>query len=75
MTNSSGPTVIDKFKSFEYAVTLGYATKASEDLGIGVNVRYIHSALSPIGTEIEYGNGYFVDGQRRPGPDVPSDEV
>lgn len=57
VTNSSGPTVIDKFKSFEYAVTVGYATKASEDLGIGVNVRYIHSALSPIGTESEQGNG------------------
>jgi hypothetical protein len=57
VTNSSGPTVIDKFKSFEYAVTAGYATKASEDLGLGMNVRFIHSALSPIGTESEQGNG------------------
>jgi hypothetical protein len=57
VTNSSGPTVIDKFKAYEYAVTLGYATKATDDLGIGVNVRYIHSALSPIGTEQEAGNG------------------
>ena len=57
VTNSSGPTVIDKFKSFEYAVTAGYATKAYDDLGIGVNLRFIHSALSPIGTESEKGNG------------------
>lgn len=57
VTNSSGPTVIDKFRSFEYAVTAGYATKAYDDLGIGVNVRFIHSALSPIGTESEQGNG------------------
>jgi hypothetical protein len=57
VTNSSGPTVIDKFKSYEYAVTLGYATKAYDDLGIGINLRFIHSALSPIGTESEQGNG------------------
>ena len=57
VTNSSGPTVIDKFKSFEYAVTAGYATRAYDDLGIGFNVRFIHSALSPIGTESEQGTG------------------
>ena len=57
VTNSSGPTVIDKFKSFEYAIVAGYATKASDDLGVGINLRFIHSALSPIGTESEQGNG------------------
>jgi hypothetical protein len=57
VTTSKGPEVVDKFKSFEYAVTAGYATKAFDDLGIGLNVRYIHSALSPIGTESEQGNG------------------
>lgn len=57
VTNSSGPTVIDKFKSYEYAVTLGYATKASDEIGVGVNLRFIHSALSPIGTEKEQGSG------------------
>lgn len=57
VTTSKGPEVVDKFKSFEYAVTAGYATKAYSDLGIGLNVRYIHSALSPIGTEQEQGNG------------------
>lgn len=57
VTNSSGPTVIDKFKSFEYAITAGYATKAYDDLGIGINLRFIHSSLSPIGTETERGTG------------------
>jgi hypothetical protein len=57
VTNSSGPTVIDKFKSFEYAVTIGYATRAFDDLGVGINARFIHSALSPIGTESEQGEG------------------
>jgi hypothetical protein len=57
VTNSSGPTVIDKFKSYEYAVTLGYATKATDEVGVGINLRFIHSALSPIGTEQEKGNG------------------
>src|SRR5512135_1428476 len=40
VTNSSGPTPIDKFKSFEYAVTAGYATKATDELGIGINLRF-----------------------------------
>ena len=57
LTNSSGPTPIGTFKSYEYALTVGYATKAYDDLGIGINLRFIHSALSPIGTESEKGNG------------------
>ncbi len=57
VTNSSGPEPIAKFKSFEYAVTAGYSTKAFDDLGLGFNLRFIHSALSPIGTEEEKGTG------------------
>ena len=57
VTTSAGPDVVAKFKSFEYAVTGGYSTKAGDDLGLGVNLRFIHSALSPIGTEQEQGNG------------------
>jgi len=56
-TNSSGPTVIEKFKAFEFAVTAGYATKVFDDFGVGMNLRFIHSALSPIGTEQEQGEG------------------
>jgi hypothetical protein len=57
VTNSSGPTVIDKFKSFEYAIVAGYSTKVLDDMGVGINLRFIHSALSPIGTEKEQGSG------------------
>jgi hypothetical protein len=57
ITNSSGPEVVGKFRSYEYAVTAGYATKAADDLGLGMNLRFIHSALSPVGTEGEQGNG------------------
>ncbi len=56
-TLSSGPTPVGTFKAFEFAVTAGYATKVLDDLGLGMNIRYIHSALSPIGTEEEQGSG------------------
>jgi hypothetical protein len=56
-TSSSGPQEIGRFKAFEFAVTAGYATKLFDDFALGMNVRYIHSALSPIGTENEQGNG------------------
>ena len=42
ITESDGPTEKGRFKSYEYAVTLGYATLASDDLGIGMNLRFIH---------------------------------
>jgi hypothetical protein len=56
-TTSEGPTEVDKWKSYEYAITVGYATKVLDELGLGINLRYIHSALSPIGTEEEQGDG------------------
>jgi hypothetical protein len=56
-TGSGGPDEIGRFKAFELAVTAGYATTAFEELGVGMNVRYIHSSLSPIGTEQEEGSG------------------
>lgn len=56
-TSSAGPQEIETFKAFELAGTVGYATKAFDDLGIGLNVRLIHSSLSPFGTEEESGSG------------------
>jgi hypothetical protein len=56
-TLSSGPEEVGRFKAFEFAVTAGYATRVFDELGLGVNIRYIHSALSPIGTENEQGSG------------------
>jgi hypothetical protein len=60
-TGERDPTPLGTFKSFEYAVTLGYGTKVTEDLGIGVNLRFINSRLSPIGTGQEKGDGIAYD--------------
>lgn len=56
-TLSSGPTPVGTFKAYEFAVTAGYATKVLDDFALGLNIRYINSALSPIGTEQEQGSG------------------
>lgn len=56
-TSSSGPDEIGRFKAFEVAVTAGYATTVIPELALGLNLRYIHSSLSPIGTEQEQGSG------------------
>jgi hypothetical protein len=56
-TGSNGPEEIGRFKAFEYAVTLGYSTRVLENLGIGLNLRLIHSSLSPFSTEGETGTG------------------
>src|SRR5512136_679819 len=45
VTGEEGPQEKGRFKAYEYAVTAGYSTKAFSDLGIGVNLRFIHSAL------------------------------
>jgi len=51
------PTVLESFRAYEFALAAGYATKLTESLGIGLNVRYIHSQLSPFGTAEEQGKG------------------
>jgi hypothetical protein len=56
-TGSGGPEIIGSFKSYEFAVTAGYGTLLSSSLGIGLNARFIHSRLSPVGTEQEQGQG------------------
>ncbi len=35
------------FKAYEFALTGGYSTKVITDLGVGVNLRFIYSALDP----------------------------
>jgi len=50
-----GGNELGTFDSKEYAITLSYATKLQENLGIGVNVKVIQSDLAPsnilVGTE------------------------
>ena len=48
---------LGKFKAFEVAVSVGYATKLSESLGFGTVLRVIRSQLAPFGTAGEQGKG------------------
>lgn len=45
-TAETGPDVIGTFRSFDAAMTVGYATKVHPDWGLGLNFRVIHSRLS-----------------------------
>ena len=44
----ASPDPLGTFKGYELSVTAGYATRVFEDLGLGINLRYIHSSLAPI---------------------------
>lgn len=56
-TGSGSSDPIGTFRSFDAALTLGYATKLSNDWGLGLNFRLIHSRLSDQPTEQEQGSG------------------
>lgn len=56
-TGEVDPTPLGTFRSFDAALTLGYATKLSPDWGIGINARLIHSRLSDKPTAEEKGSG------------------
>lgn len=56
-TGEADPTPIGTFRSFDAALTLGYATKLSNDWGLGFNFRIIHSRLSDQPTAEEQGSG------------------
>lgn len=62
-TGEGGPTELGRFKAFELAITAGYATLITENLGLGLNLRFIHSSLSPfvqVGQEEGRGVGSSV---------------
>jgi len=42
------PTPLGTFKAYEFAITAGYATRMTDALGLGLNLRFIRSALAPI---------------------------
>ncbi|HUN67012.1 MAG TPA: type IX secretion system outer membrane channel protein PorV [Bacteroidota bacterium] len=44
---TDNPTPIGTFKAYELAVTAGYAAKVTNDLGLGLNLRYIRDVLAP----------------------------
>jgi hypothetical protein len=48
-TSAAGPDPIGEYTAYEFAVTAGYATKISSSLGIGINMKFIRSALAQDG--------------------------
>lgn len=56
-TGEGSPDEIGRFRSFDAALTLGYATKLHSDWGLGLNFRIIHSRLSDKPTAGELGSG------------------
>lgn len=56
-TSDQSPDPIGTFRSFDAALTLGYATKLHNDWGFGFNFRLIHSRLSDKGAGVEQGEG------------------
>jgi opacity protein-like surface antigen len=60
-TLESGPEAVGTFNAFDYAVTAGYGTKVTDDLALGMNLRFINSRLSDFGTGNEKGSGVAYD--------------
>ena len=56
-TAEDSPDPIGTFRSFDAALTLGYATKLSNDWGLGFNFRIILSRLSDQSVGEEQGSG------------------
>jgi hypothetical protein len=56
-TGPDSPDPIGTFNAFDAALTVGYATKITEEWGIGFNFRLIHSQLSDQPTAQENGSG------------------
>lgn len=56
-TGETSPDPLGTFRSFDAALTLGYATKLSPDWGLGFNFRIIHSRLADKGAGEEQGKG------------------
>ncbi len=50
-TTPDGPEVINTFRAYELAATVGYATKVTNDFGLGLNLRFIHSSLAPFNVQ------------------------
>ncbi|NIV03246.1 PorV/PorQ family protein, partial [Candidatus Saccharibacteria bacterium] len=48
---------IGTFNSNEFAFTGSYATKVQDNLGIGVNLKFVYSRLSPVQVDAEKGKG------------------
>ncbi|MBN2365912.1 MAG: PorV/PorQ family protein [Calditrichaeota bacterium] len=58
-TGEAGPEELGRFNSSEVSVTGSYALKVRDNLGLGVNLKYIYSRLSPFEVQVgaEKGKG------------------
>jgi hypothetical protein len=56
-TTEKGPEEVDRFKGFEVAGLISYGALITDDFGLGTNLRFINSRLSPFGTAQEQGSG------------------
>ncbi|HTX19425.1 MAG TPA: PorV/PorQ family protein [Bacteroidota bacterium] len=61
ITDETGPIPKGSFKAFEVAATVGYGAAITDTWGLGMNLRFINSALSPMGTGQEQGTGIAYD--------------
>jgi len=57
ITDETGPEPLGTFNSNEFAIALSYATLLTDNLGVGLNVRFISSNLSKVGAGVEKGDG------------------
>ena len=57
VTDERGPEVIDKFTSYDFAVSGAFGTKIKSNIGLGVNMKIIRSNLAPFGAGKEEGTG------------------
>ncbi len=57
ITGETDPTPLGSFNSNEWALTLSYGTLLSENLGVGLNIRFIRSNLASVGAGSEKGKG------------------
>jgi len=56
-TGEDSPDVIGEFSSNEFALTGSFSTLFSENTGVGLNVKFIRSNLSPVGAGTEVSSG------------------
>ncbi len=56
-TGEDSPEEIGRWKAYEGAFTIGGGFKVTENFSLGLNLRYIRSALAPFGTAEEQGSG------------------
>lgn len=57
ITGENDPTPLGTFNSYEFAITASYGTRISENMAVGLSLRYIRSSLSDVGAGSEKGSG------------------